>query len=73
MEENSTEDYRIGNSTTTTIEFARPKFQATIPESARRILDVTEETLEYEKGEKVEKVVCSAEITVEKVYTKEID
>lgn len=73
MGDNSTEDSRIGSSTTTTIEFARPKFQATIPGSARRILGVTEETLEYKKGEKVEKVVCTAEITVEKIYTKELD
>ena len=66
------EDERIGKSTTATLEFGRPKFQATIPEHARRILDITEDELEYEKGERMYKVVVTAELTVEDIYTKEI-
>jgi hypothetical protein len=71
MSNSDSEDVRVGNSTSTTLEFSPPKYQATIPEAARRILNV--DNLEYEKGDRVEKVVCSAEITVERVYTKELE
>ena len=65
-------DYRVGKTVSTTLEFGPPKFQATIPEHARRILNVTEDDLKYEKGDEMEKVVVSAELTVEEIYTKEL-
>jgi len=68
----SEKDSRIGNSTVTQLEFGPPKYVATIPERARRILGATDDELEYEKGEKLEKVVVTAELTVEEVYTKEL-
>lgn len=64
------QDSRVGNSTTTQLEFGPPKYVATIPERARRILGTRD--LEYEKGEKVEKVVVTAELTVEDIYTKDL-
>jgi hypothetical protein len=67
------EDSRVGNTTKTTIEFGPPKFQATIPEPARKILGATEEEMEYEKGKKMEKIVCEAEITVRKVDTLDLE
>ena len=67
-----TRDNRVGKSVSTTLEFGPPKFQATIPEHARRILRVTEDDLNYEKGKEVQKVVVSADLTVEEVYTKQI-
>lgn len=66
------QDDRLGKSTVTTLEFGRPKFQATIPEHARQILNITEDDLEYVRGEKIEKVVVTAELTVEKIYTKNL-
>lgn len=66
------EDSSIGKSVSTTLEFGPPKFQATIPEHVRRILNVTEDDLKYEKGEEMEKVVVSAELTVEEIYTKDL-
>ncbi len=66
------QDDRIGKSTTTTLEFGRPKFQATIPEHSRRILGVTEDDLEYKKGDEMEKVVVTAELTVEEIYSKDL-
>lgn len=71
-QKNRDEDDRVGESVSTTLEFGPPKFQATIPELARRILDVTEDDLKYEKGDEMEKVVVSAELTVEEVFTKEL-
>jgi hypothetical protein len=68
----SEEDARIGKTTTTQLEFGPPKYVATIPERARRILGATDDELEYEKGEEVEKVVVTAELTVEEVYTKDL-
>lgn len=65
-------DDRVGKTVSTTLEFGPPKFQATIPEHARRILNVTEDDLKYEKGDEMEKVVVSAELTVEEIYTKEL-
>lgn len=65
-------DDRVGKTVSTTLEFGPPKFQATIPEHARRILNVTEDDLKYEKGDQMEKVVVSAELTVEEIYTKEL-
>jgi hypothetical protein len=66
------EDSSIGKSVSTTLEFGPPKFQATIPEHVRRILNVTEDDLKYQKGEEMEKVVVSAELTVEEIYTKDL-
>jgi hypothetical protein len=71
MSEQNRED-RVGKTVSTTLEFGPPKFQATIPEHARRILNVTEDDLKYEKGDEMEKVVVSAELTVEEIYTKEL-
>jgi hypothetical protein len=68
----SDQDSRVGKSTTTQLEFGPPKYVATIPERARRILGAMDDELEYEKGEKVEKVVVTAELTVEEVYTKDL-
>jgi len=65
-------DDRVGKTVSTTLEFGPPKFQATIPEHARRILNVTEDDLKYEKGDEMEKVVVSAELTVEEIYTKDL-
>ena len=65
-------DGRVGKTVSTTLEFGPPKFQATIPEHVRRILNVTEDDLKYKKGDEIEKVVVSAELTVEDVYTKSI-
>jgi hypothetical protein len=66
------EDDIEGNSVVTQLEFGRPKFQATIPERARRILGVTEDDLEYEKGSHSERVVVQAELTVKDVYVKNL-
>ena len=66
------ENSSIGKSVSTTLEFGPPKFQATIPEHVRRILNVTEDDLNYQKGKKVEKVVVTAELTVEDIYTKDL-
>ncbi|WP_430506575.1 hypothetical protein [Haloparvum sp. PAK95] len=68
----SEQDDRVGNTTTTQLEFGPPKYVATIPERARRILGATDDELEYKKGEKIEKVVVTAELTVEEVYTKDL-
>jgi hypothetical protein len=65
-------DERLGKTVSTTLEFGPPKFQATIPEHTRRILDVTEDDLKYKKGDEIEKVVVTAELTVEEIYTKEL-
>lgn len=65
-------DEKIGKSVATTLEFGPPKFQATIPEHVRRILNVTEDDLKYVKGEEMEKVVVSAELTVEEIYSKQL-
>jgi hypothetical protein len=71
MPEQTRED-TVGKTVSTTLEFGPPKFQATIPEHVRRILNVTEHDLKYEKGEEMEKVVVSAELTVEEIYTKDL-
>jgi hypothetical protein len=49
---------------TVPLEFGKPKFQATIPEQARRALGVND-------IEDDEKVIVSADLTLKKVYTKE--
>ncbi|WP_133305165.1 hypothetical protein [Halonotius pteroides] len=72
MSQESEEDYRVGKSTITNIEFGPPKFLSAIPQRARRTLDATTEDLEYEQGEEVEKVVVQAELTVTEVYTKDL-
>lgn len=69
---NRDQDPRVGESVNTTLEFGPPKFQATIPEHVRRILDVTEDDLKYVKGDEMEKVVVSAELTIEEVFTKDL-
>lgn len=67
------QDSRIGETVTTTLEFGPPKFQATIPEHARRILGLMESELKYEKGKEAEKVVVEAELTVKDIYTKDLE
>jgi len=49
---------------TVPLEFGRPKFQATIPEKARRALGVND-------IDNDEKVIVSADLTLKKVYTKD--
>jgi bifunctional DNA-binding transcriptional regulator/antitoxin component of YhaV-PrlF toxin-antitoxin module len=49
---------------TVPLEFGKPKYQATIPEKARRVLGVNNITDD-------EKVIVSADITLKKVYSKE--
>lgn len=49
---------------TVPLEFGKPKFQATIPEQARRTLGVND-------IDNDEKVIVSAELTLKKVYTKD--
>lgn len=63
------EDDRVGNTTTTHIEFGPPKFQGTIREYARVELGAND--LEYEKGEYSEKMVVKAELEVIEVKTKQ--
>lgn len=72
QEQQDEDDYRVGKTTTTHLEFGRPKFLSAIPQRARRSLDATEDKLDYEAGEKVEKVVVEAELTVTEVYTKDL-
>jgi hypothetical protein len=49
---------------TVPLEFGKPKYQATIPEQARRALGVND-------IDDDEKVIVSAELTLKKIYTKE--
>jgi len=49
---------------TVPLEFGKPKFQATIPEKARRALGVND-------IDDDEKVIVSAELTLKRVYAKE--
>lgn len=48
---------------TVPLEFGKPKYQATIPEQARRILGVND-------IDDDEKVIVSADLTLKEVYTK---
>jgi hypothetical protein len=48
------------------LEFGRPKFQATIPERARRVLDVTEDDLDED-----ERAIVQAELELQEIYTKD--
>lgn len=53
-----------GKTVTTELEFGPPKYQATIPETARRLLGVND-------LEDTERAIVSAEITLEMVYDKD--
>jgi bifunctional DNA-binding transcriptional regulator/antitoxin component of YhaV-PrlF toxin-antitoxin module len=52
-----------GRTTVTDIEFGPPKYQATIPETARRVLGIND-------LDDSERAIVSAELTLEKVYDK---
>lgn len=58
-------DSPVGNSTTTHFQIGPPKYQGTVPELARSELDIGD--LEYEKGERAERVVLKAELEVVEV------
>ena len=58
-------DSSVGNSTTTHFQIGPPKYQGTVPELARSELDIGD--LEYEKGERAERVVLKAELEVVEV------
>jgi len=61
-----------GDTIHVTMEFGPPKYYGTIPEKARRGIGATDEFLEYQKGELVDKVVVSGELEVTDVYRKEL-
>jgi len=63
-------DNRIGNTTTTHIEFGPPKYQGTIREFARSELGADD--LKYEKGDVAEKIVVKAELEVVEVKKKNL-
>jgi hypothetical protein len=65
----SEQDRRVGNTTTTHIEFGPPKYQGTIREFARSELGADD--LAYEKGGKIEKMVVKAELEVIEVNEKQ--
>lgn len=66
----SNEDNKIGNTTTTHIEFGPPKYQGTIREFARSELGVDD--LKYVKGDVAEKVVVKAELKVIEIKKKHL-
>jgi len=66
----SNEDNKIGNTTTTHIEFGPPKYQGTIREFARSELGVDD--LKYVKGDVAEKVVVKAELEVIEIKKKHL-
>ena len=54
------------------LEFGPPKFNAAVPEKARRAINATKDELEHETGEYVDKVVVQGEFEVVDVYRKEL-
>lgn len=65
------EDNRVGNTTTTHIEFGPPKYQGTIREFARSELGAND--LEYKKGEVAEKMVVKADLEVIEIKEKDLE
>jgi hypothetical protein len=63
------QDRRVGNTTTTHIEFGPPKFQGTIRKFARSELGAND--LDYKKGKKIDKMIVKAELEVIEVKEKE--
>lgn len=63
------QDSRVGNTTTTHIEFGPPKYQGTIREFARTELGADD--LAYEKEGEIEKMVVKAELEVIEVKKKQ--
>jgi len=61
-----------GDKTIVQLELGPPKYNATVPLRARRAIDATDEFLDYEKGEYVDKVVVQGEVEVIDVYRKEL-
>lgn len=55
-----------------TMEFGPPKYYGTIPLTARRAISATDDHLEYEKGEYVDKVVVQGEFEVIDTYRKQL-
>lgn len=72
MPESENRKPEVGDTTLVQLEFGPPKYNATVPLRARRAIGAIDENLEYEKGERVEKVVVQGEIEVTDVYTKEL-
>lgn len=54
------------------LEFGPPKFNASVPERARRSIDATIETMDYEKGDHVDKVIVEGRLEVTDVYRKDL-
>ena len=54
------------------LEFGPPKFNAAVPEKARRAINATKEEMDHETGEYVDKVVVQGELEVVDVYRKEL-
>lgn len=54
------------------LEFGPPKFNAAIPQNARRAINATKEELDHETGEYVDKVVVQGELEVVDVFRKEL-
>lgn len=63
---------QVGDKTLVQLEFGPPKYNAAIPLKSRRAIGAIDENLEYEKGERVEKVVVQGEVEVTNVYVKEL-
>jgi hypothetical protein len=63
---------KVGDKTFVQLEFGPPKYNAVVPLRARRAIGAIDENLEYEKGERVEKVVVQGELEVTDVYMKEL-
>jgi len=64
------DDEVVGNTTTTHFQIGPPKYQGTVPELARSDLGVDD--LEYEQGERAERVVLKAELEVVKVKESQL-
>ena len=63
---------KVGDKTLVQLEFGPPKYNAAVPLRARRAIGAIDENLEYEKGERVEKVIVQGELEVTDVYMKEL-
>lgn len=54
------------------LEFGPPKYNAAVPERARVAINATDEYLDYETGEFVDKVTVQGELEVVDVRRKEL-
>jgi hypothetical protein len=72
MSNDSEDGPKEGDTMIAQLEFGPPKFNTAFPERARRAINATEEHLDHETGEYIEKVVVQGELEVIDVYRKEL-